>query len=208
MYTGLKHAHLLLVILFLVSILIKTILLFVDHEKFDKYRGKTKVPEMVVTFLFLITGVMMIITKGGNFHFFLWVKIGVILAAIPVSIVAFKKKKKFLAMIGAFLFIMVYGLAEMAGGKAKVETVEVANNVGGTAEHGKLLYEKNCVTCHGEKGDKGLGGASNLIQSALEEAEVKSVIMNGRGDMPGYKEALNEQEIEALKNYVISLRGE
>lgn len=207
MYTGLQHTHLLMVVLFLVSILIKTILLFIDQEKFEKYRKKTKVPEMITTFLFLITGIMMLVSKGGGVHFFLWVKLGVILVAIPISIVAFKKKKKYLALVGAFLFIMVYGLAEMAKGKANVEKVEVTQSINGSIEHGKLLYEKNCVVCHGEAGDKGLGGAANLIQSQLEEADTKSIIMNGKGDMPGYKEALNEQEIEALKSYVISLRA-
>lgn len=207
-YTGIQHTHLLLVMLFLISIIVKTVLLFVDHDKFDAYRAKTKIPEMVVTILFLITGVIMIVAKEANFHFFLWVKIGVILAAIPVSIVAFKKKKKYLALIGAFLFVMVYGLAEMAGGKANANKVEIAEESAGSVQHGEKLYMENCVSCHGDDGAKQLGGASNLMSSTIDTVEVKSVIMNGRGSMAAYKESLNEQEIEALKTYVLTLRGE
>ena len=59
MFTGLKHLHLLMVILFLLSMVIKTILLFVNKDKFAAYKQKTKIPEMITTIVFLITGVVM-----------------------------------------------------------------------------------------------------------------------------------------------------
>lgn len=205
MYTGMKHLHLLMVALFIISLIIKTILLFINKDKFDSYKKKTKIPEMITTILFLITGIVMIVMKDAKFHYLIWIKIALILGAIPVTIIAFKKKYKYLALIGTFLFLMIYGIAEMAGKKAYIEKVEVAEYEAGSLKHGQALFKANCQSCHGETGDKGLGGAKNLKTSTLSDVEVKSIIMNGSGSMPPYKD-LTEQEIEGLKIYIKTLR--
>lgn len=206
MFTGLKHLHLLMVILFLLSMVIKTILLFVNKDKFAAYKQKTKIPEMITTIVFLITGVVMIILKDAKFSNFLWIKLGLVLATIPLAIVGFKKQNKILALIGTLLFVGIYGLAEMSKKRPYVDTtVDLTQISAGSIQHGEELYSKNCTICHGAEGDLGLGGASNLKASVLSDSEIVNVISNGRKNMPAYKQ-LSEQDVEALKNYLITLR--
>lgn len=211
MYTGLKHLHLLTVILFLLSLIIKTILLFRNKESFIAFKRKTKFPEMAVTIIFLLTGIVMITLKEGQFSNFLWIKIALIVVSIPVAIIAFKKQFKYLALIGTLLFFIVYGLAEMSAKKPYINTnmsnLEFEVELG-SAQHGMVLYQNNCIVCHGKQGDKGLGGATNLQTSTLADKEVKEVILNGRKNMPSYQSVLNEQEVEALKCYLLTLRVE
>lgn len=206
MYTGLKHLHLLMVILFVLSLVIKTVLLFVNKDKFAAYKQKTKIPEMITTIVFLITGIIMIVLKDAKFSSFLWIKLSVILVAIPLAIVGFKKQNKILALIGTLLFVGIYGLAEMAKKRPYMDTnVDLTQISAGSIQHGEELYSKNCTICHGAEGDLGLGGASNLKISTLTDTEIVNVISNGRGNMAAYKQ-LNDQDLEALKNYLITLR--
>jgi uncharacterized membrane protein SirB2 len=206
MYTGLKHLHLLMVILFVLSLVIKTVLLFVNKDKFAAYKQKTKIPEMITTIVFLITGIIMIVLKDAKFSSFLWIKLSVILVAIPLAIVGFKKQNKILALIGTLLFVGIYGLAEMAKKRPYMDTnVDLTQISAGSIQHGEELYSKNCKICHGAEGDMGLGGASNLKISTLTDTEIVNVISNGRGNMAAYKQ-LNDQDLEALKNYLITLR--
>ena len=206
MYTGLKHLHLLMVILFVLSLVIKTVLLFVNKDKFAVYKQKTKIPEMITTIVFLISGIIMIVLKDSKFSSFLWIKLSLILVAIPLAIVGFKKQNKILALIGTLLFVGIYGLAEMAKKRPYMDTnVDLTQISAGSIQHGEELYTKNCKICHGAEGDMGLGGASNLKNSTLTDTEIVNVISNGRGNMAAYKQ-LNDQDLEALKNYLITLR--
>ena len=205
LYTGLKHLHVLLVVLFVISILVKAILLFVNQEKFEVFRNKTKVPEMIISTLFLVTGIWMLIMKSAHVHSLFWVKITMVLAGIPLGIIGFKKKAKIPAMLAAFLFIMAYGVSEMAAKKAVVSSVEVDTESRGTVTHGQALYTKNCVTCHGEDGKKELAGATNLSTSVLNLDQSKEVIMKGRKSMPAFN-ALSADEIEALAAFVQTLK--
>lgn len=206
MYTGLSHLHLTTVILFLLSMVIKTVLLFFNTDKFVVFRQKTKVPEMIISTLFLVSGIIMIVLKDAKFSSFLWVKIALIFVAIPLAVIGFKKQNKILALIGTLLFVAIYGLAEMAKKRPYVDTsVDLTQISAGSLQHGEELYTKNCKICHGADGVLGLGGASNLKISTLTETEIVDVISKGRGNMSAFKQ-LNDQELEALKNYLITLR--
>ena len=176
MYTGLKHLHHLLVVLFLLSILIKLVLLFLNSNKFETFRNKVKWPEMIATILFLVLGIVMIVLKNGSFHTLFWVKLGMVLIAIPLTIIGFKKKNKILSLLGVFVFIMSYGVSEMATKKGPSNKTEISSAQAGTLEHGKILYENNCITCHGESGDKQLDMAANLQTISLSDLEIKNAI--------------------------------
>lgn len=206
LFTGLKHTHQLLVVLFLLSILIKLILLFTNSAKFDVYRDKTKKAEMWVTILFLVLGIVMAFMKEGQFHTLFWVKLGMIGAAIPITIIGFKKKNKILSMLGVFVFIMSYGVSEMAAKRGVSKTAEVSAEQAGTVDHGKMLYDLNCALCHGEAGNKQLDGAADLSKSTLNESEISAIIQNGKGSMPSFG-SLTEEEKSAISLYVKSLAG-
>lgn len=71
---------------------------------------------------------------------------------------------------------------------------------------GQRLFEQYCISCHGKAGNAGLNGAENLIESTISEGEIISVITYGRGGMMPYNKILKAEQIEEVKNYVISLR--
>ena len=210
MFTGLKHLHLLLIVLFVTSIIIKAILLIANQDKFDAYRKKTKVPEMIITMLFLVTGIIMGTMKGfGNLHFFFHIKLTVMVIAIPLAIIGFKKKNKALGLVSAMLFVITVGLALKSGMNMKeVHLPELA----GKPEYGKALYEANCTACHGEKGAKQLDGAADLTATKLTEAyEVGNVIKDGLIDADGVTKmnpfnTLDSVEVKAISEYVITLK--
>jgi len=205
MFTGIKHLHVLLVVLFVLTTLIKTILLFVNSQKFENYRAKTKLPEIIVTALFLVTGITLLIIKGGSFHTLFWVKLGLMVVGIPLGIIGFKKQAKTPALLGSFLFIMTYGLAEMAAKKAVVTAAEVPTEQIGSLTHGAELYKLNCVVCHGENGSKNLGGAADLPLSSLTEKQIIEKVSKGTKKMPAFN-TFNEGELAAISLYVKSIQ--
>ena len=73
---------------------------------------------------------------------------------------------------------------------------------------GKLIYKKNCVLCHGAKGNMGLNGSFDLTTSKLTLEERINVITNGRNTMAPYKKLLEENEIKEVAEYIRELRIE
>src|SRR5688500_7054377 len=114
MQAYLPQIHMVAVIIFLVIYLVKTPLLLMGKiETLDKVRRVTKVPGMIVSFLFLATGVWMLIDLPV-INTLLIVKIAVVLASIPIAIIGFKKKNKAMALIALLMVIGSYGLAEVS----------------------------------------------------------------------------------------------
>jgi cytochrome c6 len=75
-----------------------------------------------------------------------------------------------------------------------------------TSIDGKTIYNRECVLCHGERGDKGVAGSANLTQSLLSLDERIYVIKNGRGVMQPFKNKLTPDEIEAVARYTQELK--
>lgn len=69
---------------------------------------------------------------------------------------------------------------------------------------GESVYEANCTRCHGSNGKLGLSGAKDLTVTTLTPAEMQQVIADGAngGMMPGYKEVLKPEEIQAVAEYI------
>lgn len=208
MHTGLFHSHKLFVTLFLLHYLVKTILLFANQTKLETYAKKTKVVEMIISFLFLATGVGLIFTGEGNMPGEFYIKLGMVFASIPLAVVGFKKSNKALAAISMLLIIGSYGMAEMIKkGKEeqKVEAMEEAKS-GGKELTGAELYKINCQACHGETGDAGVSGAKDLTASTLSKAEKEMIVKNGKGNMTAYGSILNPSEINAVLDYIETLK--
>lgn len=78
------------------------------------------------------------------------------------------------------------------------------------APAGAKRFNQNCVYCHGNAGS---GGKAASLQGRddLTREYVFDVISNGktRGSflMPAWKASFNEQEIEELTSYVLSLKN-
>ncbi len=213
LFTALFHTHKLVVLLFTAIYIIKTVLLLIGSnnglEKFSKF---IKIPEMIISLLFLLTGAYLVMDIAA-FDFLFILKLVFVLAAIPIAVIGFKKKKKLFAIISIFLIIGAYGLAEVHKSrlgkrhdfKEEVITDSSAQNYVANL-HGKALYNAQCLVCHGKNGAAGLSGAKNLQISKKTDAEITSIINTGKNTMPKMDGKFNEQEIKALVSYVKRLR--
>ncbi|MEN7547311.1 cytochrome c [Rapidithrix thailandica] len=213
MYTELFVTHKITVQLFLLIYLIKSVLLLINKQAaLEKITKVIKVPEMIISFLFLATGIGMLF-QVPEVPVLLMAKFAVVAMAIPVAIIGFKKQNKGLALLSFIMIVGAYGMAEI-NKKKKTKRVEIAGEVAtdpanasyNLQAHGKVVYSSYCTTCHGEGGDLGAAGAKNLKESQLNTEEILQIIVNGKNAMPAYK-ALEEQEVKAVTSYVESLKN-
>lgn len=98
-------------------------------------------------------------------------------------------------------------------------TSAVTGSVTADVSEGAKIYQAQCALCHGENGDgKGIVVLDRPARSFLEgafsfgntTAAVTRTVTNGIGGtpMPGFASVLNETEISAVVDYVISLGPE
>ncbi len=206
MYTGILHTHNLVVTLFLIIYLIKTALLLLNrNESLQSFTLKIKVPEMIISTLFLLTGIYLAINTGDK-GTWLWVKIAAIIVVIPLAIVAFKKSNKLLAMLSFLILIYIYGISETKSPVFKKEKETVSYTGDDSAALGKNIFESKCAKCHGSDGKSGLSGAKDLTTSTLSHAERVVIITNGKNAMQSFKNDLSAEQIEAVANYIEELR--
>ena len=199
--------HKISVILFLLIYLIKTILLLANKaQALDQFKRLTKVPEMIVSTAFLVTGIWMFV-EIGSIKLFQVIKLVLVVASIPIAVVAYKKSNKMLAVLSLFFIIMAYGLAEMSKKQKVMGADESKLNSTDSGEMGKEVFSSYCVKCHGDDGKKALMGASDLSLSAIDRTEVIRVITEGRNGMTPYAEVLSAAQIEAVSDYVMGLRN-
>ena len=169
------------------------------------FSKKIKVVEMIVSFLFLLTGIYLTtqLSFGGKYDYLFYVKIVLVLGSIPVAVVGFRKSNKVLAALSLLMIVGSFGLAESyhkKKGIAKEVPATIASN------DGETLFKANCVLCHGNDGKLGASGAKDLSASTMEVSEIKQIILNGKGLMPAAP--VNEEQAAAIADYVNgSLKG-
>jgi len=223
MYTGFKHLHVTVVILFLLLFIYKTILLLTNkNEQLDRFRAKSKIADMLLGSLMILTGGYLLYAGPGAqpYHY---VKIVAAIASIPLGIISFKKRIKPLAIFTVVLFIYLYGVAETKSLTFKKEKITIEavvdsttvpstktdilnQNADAVLANGKLLYNAACATCHGTDGKLGLTGASDLTTTTFSHSEKISIITNGKGNMTPFQGQLSEQDIEEVATYVDSMK--
>lgn len=204
MYKGFLHTHYLVVTLFLLIYVIKTILLLSNkNDLLAKFAKFIKVPEMIVSFLFLITGVYLAtqLPFGGKYDYLFFIKIAMVLASIPLAVIGFKKSNKILAALSLLLITGSFGLAEVYSKRKAIPKDVVSNGViDNSASDGKALYEANCKLCHGSDGKLGLTGAKDLTATGMDVSAIKEIILKGKGAMP--PAAVNETQAALIAEYV------
>lgn len=195
MYKAFLHTHWLAVTLFFLIYVIKTVLLLSNRQDLlQKFTKITKVPEMIVSTLFLVTGIYML-TQLPEIKTIMIIKISLVFVSIPVAIIGFKKGNKILAALSLLMITASYGLAEMSR-KHKV----VSEQGGVAVTDGKSLYEANCKLCHGEDGKLAAMGAADLSKTAMDANTIKQTILNGKGNMA--KIEMSEEQAMAIASYV------
>ena len=194
MATGMLHTHYLMVVIFTLIYLIKTILLLSDRDDLlEKFKKKTKIVEMVVSFGFLATGIYLM-TQLPAINMFHIIKISLVFLSIPLAVVGFKNKNKVLASLSFFLIIASFSLAYKAKDyRAGEKSIAIS---------GKEIFEEKCSLCHGNDGKLGMAGAKNLSVSMLNHAGIVEIITNGKNGMISYKSTLSVEQIEAVSSYI------
>jgi mono/diheme cytochrome c family protein len=98
-----------------------------------------------------------------------------------------------------------------SGAKAAKAKTEKAS---GDATKGAAVYKTNCAVCHyADKSTKRIGpGLAGYFKKtkmengkAINEANVREVIMEGEGRMPPFKEKLEDKQLDDLMAYLKSL---
>ncbi len=195
MATGMLHSHTLFVVLFTLIYLIKTILLLSDRDELlEKFKKKTRIAEMVISFGFLVTGIILLILIPSALNTYMIIKLVLVVLSIPLAVIGFKKKNKVLATLSFFLIVVSFSLAYKA--KAAKAGDKIAAN------SGKEVFEQKCSLCHGNNGKLGLSGAKDLSVSQLEHSGIVEIITNGKNTMASYKASLTSEQIEAVASYI------
>ena len=203
METGIRHTHLLVVILFLLIYLIKTTLLLMNkQETLMKFSKMVKVPEMIVSTLFLVTGIYML-TQVPEIKSLLIIKIAAVFLSIPLAVIGFKKQNKILAVASLLLIVGAYGLAEMSK-KQKSKSMDAISE---STVNGEELYNASCVSCHGADGKLALMGAKDLTKSAMDLNAKVEIIKNGKNAMSPFGAMLNDEQIKAVAEYTETLKN-
>lgn len=207
MDTGILHLHITSVSLFLIVYLVKAYYLLTDRKAgLHKWSKWTKVPEMVLSLLFLLTGIYLAV-KMETLPFWFWVKITAVIASIPLAVVGVKKENKAAMSAAVLLLLYAFGVARSRNLTFTEPAMEGVNTNPQSAnynvmEHGAAIYEVECKRCHGSDGKLGLQGASNLATSNLSLEQRVMVITMGRSVMPSYQNKLKPEEIQALAYYL------
>lgn len=171
------------------------------NEALTKFTKAVKVPEMIISTLFLITGIYML-TQIPEIKTLLIIKIIAVFASIPLAIIGFKKKNKALAVLSLLLIIGAYGMAEMSK-KQKSSTVEIPAS---SSMNGEQIYTENCAKCHGGDGKAGVMGAKDLSQSNIDANTRIDIIKNGKGAMTPFAGQLSDEQINAVAVYIETLK--
>ncbi|MBS1647370.1 MAG: c-type cytochrome [Bacteroidetes bacterium] len=198
MYQVLLKTHYVVVSLFFLIYLIKTVLLLLNkNEPLAKLSKAVKVPEMIISFLFLATGIYLM--TQVEIKPLLTIKVTIVLLSIPLAIIGFKKANKALALISFLLITAAFGMGEMLK-KTKVVVSEKAVNADGSI-NGQELYTANCSTCHGNDGKLKMAGAFDLSLTQLSNDSMAAIMLQGRNTMSPIA-GLSAEQAQAVAQYV------
>lgn len=215
MEKGFLHLHVTVISIFVLLYAVKVYLLLANKtEALDKLRSKTKIADMILGSLILITGGFLTF-KMPSIETFLIVKIILVLASIPVGIIAMKKANKPMAITALLIYVYVFALAKTDSLTLKKEAYitpvtavidSTSTEAPTVVNEGKVIFEAKCALCHGVDGKLQVSGAKDLSVSKLTKAETIEMIKSGKGLMQGFKDEFNEQQLNALADYVEGLR--
>lgn len=206
--TLLAKIHYISALLFLILYVVKLILLFTNKKALQSMTSVTKVPEMIISTLFLVSGVWLLVILGGIKLFHI-IKLVFVFLAIPLGVIGFKKQRHFAAILSVLFIVLAYGLAEMSKNKPFMPAkVVMTNDDGSLLAQGAKVYQANCAFCHGADGKKMYRDAPDLSLSGLDALSMQGMITDGRkGKMPAYGKVLSPEEITNVALYVQSLKS-
>ena len=66
---------------------------------------------------------------------------------------------------------------------------------------GAEVFRNSCARCHGASGRGGIGPTLQQIETKLDDAAQRDVVVNGRKTMPRFGSTLSDGEIDAVVRY-------
>lgn len=105
-------------------------------------------------------------------------------------------------VVAALLFAVLGGCSEESAPEVPVDADGVADPV---LEQGRDVWRANCSRCHGGAGGGGAGPALEGPWPADREPNADTMfatVTEGRGAMPRFGGALDDDEIEAVIRYI------
>lgn len=212
MAKGFLHLHVTITAIFILLYFAKVYLLYTNKPAaLDKLRRKTKIADIILGSLILITGIYLAVIQPVVENYLI-VKIVLVLLSIPIGIVAMKKSNKPLALVALLIYFYAFAVAKQDSLTLQKEKfvipVAVADTavITNTVDEGKIIFEAKCVLCHGSDGTLMLNGAKDLSASKLSSIEILEILSKGKGLMPAFSEELDEKQLKALTIYVEGLR--
>jgi uncharacterized membrane protein SirB2 len=217
-YLTYLQLHVFLVLLYTVIFMVKLVFLFYDAEgRLQSLRRRTVWLEMIIPSLFLFTGVMLAIKSDQLTDYWFLAKIIALLMSVALGIQTFRRNSKALGILSLLLFLYIYGVSfqktpmllqnqQQTLMKGRETNKEDLTNATSEDKGYYLFTSMGCDKCHGEDGNLGYSGATLLSASSLDDNQVKSVVMNGRKNMPAYGKYFTPEELNNLAVYVKSLQ--
>lgn len=114
---------------------------------------------------------------------------------------------KLMLMVLLALFTVACG--QKAGDNADSNKPGISSNVAFPNEHIEEIYKKNnCLSCHGAGLGGRVGPETNLehVGSRLSKEQIMQQISKGSRNMPGYEKIIPAEDIEAVAEWLASLK--
>ncbi len=84
-------------------------------------------------------------------------------------------------------------------------SADIAHTV---SDDGEEIYLTYCKSCHGKKGNLGIGGAAKLTKSKMTLDDRISVIKDGKGKMAPFGAILSKKEIKSVAKFTLTFTNE
>lgn len=110
-----------------------------------------------------------------------------------------------------YILIMVLGIGLMVGlgikgvydvKKKGNDTGDAVESAAGVANGPEEIYAEKCISCHGDQYQGVVG--PKLTDLSISEAEVKEILVNGAGSMPG--NLVPEDQLDEMTEWLLTLK--
>lgn len=202
MFSNILLLHKVSVWIFLLFFFTKSFLLLSGKKNaLASFTRIFKVPDMIVSTLFLLSGIYLW-TQSGSTGSWLYVKTLLVLASIPLAVIGFKKSNKILVVVSMLMLLVVYRMSETKSLSFKKPEIVISD-----AKDAPAIYSQYCVSCHGTDGRLGKSGAPDLTTSTLDEQAALQKISDGSKIMPAFGKVLSSEQLSQLSAYVEQLKA-
>jgi mono/diheme cytochrome c family protein len=187
MQIGILHTHTLIVVLYmLLHLVLVTLLVLNNRNLLNTVRGKAKWGRITLEAMMILTGLYLLISAPDGLALYNVLKYFLLVAAIGIAVVAFKRYNKALGVLSLAILVYIFLLAKqrdpmLRPEKAVVEEALTAITVSNPPAEirGKAIYTIACQRCHSANGEGNWLKSKNLRESMLVDSDKAKIIRWG-----------------------------